>query len=400
MSNFKELGINDKILSCIDFDKPTEVQEKTIPPILEGKDVVAGSATGSGKTLAFAAGIIERCEPGQHVQALVLTPTRELAEQVKDSIKKFSKGKKLKVTAIYGGVSINPQIENLKKADVVIATPGRMLDHMERRTVDLSNIKVLVLDEADRMLDMGFLPDVKRILKVCPRERQTLFFSATISPETEHLTEKYMKNPVNISATPQVDPKKLRQVYYDVPDNIKFSLLVHLLENEDSKLVMVFCNSRRTTDFVADNLKLNGIHATAIHGGFTQDKRGKTLDNFNNDKKTDVLVCTDVASRGLDITGVSHVYNYDLPKDHKQYVHRIGRTARAGKEGIAVNLLSPRDHDNFTRILRFNDVEVENRETPYVKSAKVKKSPERKGFGKNNFHKNKTRGGKKNGRHR
>ncbi|MFP4111775.1 MAG: DEAD/DEAH box helicase [Candidatus Woesearchaeota archaeon] len=418
MSNFKNLGLIEPILKAINeqkFKEPTDIQKKAIPIILEGKDVTGGSATGSGKTLAFGAGIIQNIERGKGIQSLVLTPTRELAEQVSNELKKFSKHKPLNIVSVYGGVSINPQIEKLPSADIVVATPGRVLDHLERRTIDLSKVKILVLDEADKMLDMGFLPDVKRIIKMCPKERQTLFFSATISNDTEYITKRLMNNPVEISVDEYVDPKKLRQVYYDVDDKLKFSLLVHLLKSEKSGLVMVFCNSRQNTDFVAKNLKLNDIDAIAIHGGFSQDKRGKTLNRFNSEKVC-VLVCTDVASRGLDIKGVSHVYNYDIPKDSKQYVHRIGRTARAGKEGIAINILSPRDHDNFSRILRFNDVDVEKKERPYIERAKIK-IIENKREGRPNFrrgnnrrgnnsrrsnsdHKDNNHRGGKNGRHR
>lgn len=226
------------------------------------------------------------------------------------------------------------------------------------------------------MLDMGFIDDVKRIMSRCPKERQTLLFSATLHPEIVYISQTFMADPVEVSVDSYVDPSKLHQVYYDVSDKGKFSLLVHLLR-EESGLVMVFCNSRVQVDFVANNLKANGIDALAIHGGFTQDKRSKTMDSFSEPGKVATLVCTDVAARGLDIAGISHVYNYDAPKEPRQYVHRIGRTARAGSEGIAVNLIAPRDHDNFDRVLQHNAVEVERVETPKHPRAKITWFPER-----------------------
>lgn len=373
MEYFKKLGIIEPVLDSIKdegFERPTEIQEKSIPLILEGKDVIAGSATGSGKTLAFGAGIIKETVKGKGIQSLILTPTRELAEQVSEALKSFSKYKSLRVTAIYGGVSINPQFRKLKNADIVVATPGRLLDHIERRTIDLRKVKILVLDEADRMLDMGFIDDVRRIIMKCPRERQTLLFSATISREIAHLTRKYMNSPVEVSAISYVDPTKLTQIYYEVSNKLKFSLLVHLLKKEEKGLVMVFCNTRRNVDAVTRNLRSAKIGAAAIHGGLTQARRTGIMKHFHS-QKVFVLVCTDVAARGLDIKGVSHIYNYDIPNDSKEYVHRIGRTARAGKEGKAVNILTKRDHDNFRRVLKDNDVNITKEETPKIEPMKI-----------------------------
>jgi len=271
-------------------------------------------------------------------------------------------------------------MDQLRRSDVVVGTPGRILDHLQRRTINLSQVKILVLDEADRMLDMGFIEDVERIISQCPRKRQTLLFSATISPDIDRLVHRYMHNPVKISAESYVDPKKLKQIYYNVHDNMKFSLLAHLLKNERAGLVMVFCNTRRTVDFVAKNLKSNGVDALAIHGGFSQSKRTRQMEDFHSKKNAHVLVCTDVAARGLDIKGVSHVYNYDIPKDSKEYIHRIGRTARAGKEGMVINILSERDHDNFSRVLRDNDVDVAKEETPRVERLQIRRMEDRGGF--------------------
>jgi superfamily II DNA/RNA helicase len=226
------------------------------------------------------------------------------------------------------------------------------------------------LDEADRMLDMGFIDDVDNIIQECPGNRQTLLFSATISDDISRLAKKYMIDPVRVTAEQFVDPKKLTQVFYDVEDYMKFSLLVNLLKNEDSHLVMIFCNTRRNVDFVANNLKYNKIYALPIHGGFSQAKRTKVMETFNANKTT-ILVCTDVAARGLDIKGVSHVYNYDIPQDSKEYIHRIGRTARAGKEGKVMNIVSSRDYENFNTIIESEGIEIKQEENPYIEKAEI-----------------------------
>ncbi len=367
MNEFEELNLKEGLLRTIQhlgFESPTDIQRLSIPHVLQGKDVIGESATGSGKTLAFGCGIIEKAVPGRGLQALVLTPTRELCEQVKDEMRRLS-GKSLKIIAVYGGVSIGPQMDALERSEVAVATPGRLLDHMERGTINLQNVRILVLDEVDRMLDMGFIEDVERIISAVPRDRQTLFFSATVSAEIRELSKRFTHDAELVSVSNQVDPSKLKQVYYNVQGNMKLSLLLHLLKTDRSGLAMVFCNTRKTVDFVVSNLKKNRIDAIAIHGGLTQNKRSRTMDMFS-DAKAGVLVCTDVASRGLHIDNVSHIYNYEIPKDPKDYVHRIGRTARAGEEGIAVNLLSDFDHDNFGRVEREYDFNIELRKRPYV----------------------------------
>lgn len=366
MKNFKELGLNNNLLKVIGemgFDEPTEIQEKVIPLALAGKDIIGESATGSGKTLAFAALIIEKVRNGEGLQALIITPTRELAEQDSKSLKIFSKYIDIKIVTVYGGVSIEPQIADLRKADVVVGTPGRILDHMSRKTIDFSKIKILVLDEADRMLDMGFIDDVTDIIHHCPKNRQTLLFSATISSEIARIAERYMINPVNVSAESYVDPSKLKQVFYDVPTNEKFSLLVHLLKGESSKLVMVFCNTKRTADFTGNNLSRYGFDALTLHGDLNQNQRKRVLEHFHNSNKF-ILVCTDVAARGLDIKNVSHVYNYDSPKTSIEYIHRIGRTARAGKDGKAITIISQRDYDNFRRVSKDSSLNIEQVQLP------------------------------------
>lgn len=382
---FQKLGIHKDILRVIveeQFEEPSEIQEKAIPLILQDKDVIAKSATGSGKTLAFCAGALPKIVPQKGMQALILTPTRELAEQVGKSFKKFSKYLHVRTAIIYGGVSLTPQMNELQRAEIVVGTPGRILDHLARRTLNLTQVKVLVLDEADRMLDMGFLPDVEEIIAACPKQRQTLLFSATVPSVVAKLAHKYMHAPHQIAAEAFVDPAKLTQIYYDVYDDMKLSLLIHLLKEERSGLVMVFCNARRIADIVTHNLEKNGIDALAIHGGLSQARRNMVLERFNT-KRSFVLVCTDVAARGLDIPGVSHVYNYDLPIDSQQYIHRIGRTARAGAEGMAISLLARRDYDAFERIIRDNrQFHIVKQVTPQVQRLAMSsfKRPEREGF--------------------
>ncbi|MBW6518544.1 MAG: DEAD/DEAH box helicase [ANME-2 cluster archaeon] len=375
MENFRKLGITKPILKSIieqRFENPTEIQEKAIPLILAGNDVIAGSSTGSGKTLAFAVGILQNSVKGKGTQALILTPTRELAEQVASSFRQFSAYKPLEVVAVYGGIGISPQIKALKTADVVVGTPGRLLDHLARKTLKLGDIETLVLDEADRMFDMGFKNDVEKIIKQCPKDRQTLLFSATISSDIVKLSRNSMNKPVQVSVDPFVDAGNLDQAYYQVRDDMKLSLLVHLLQHEKSDLVMVFCNTKRNTDRVAKNLRASNIDAQAIHGGLTQGKRISVMKQFHTGKSC-VLVCTDVAARGLDIEGISHVYNYDIPRESNQYIHRIGRTARAGAKGKAISILCESDKDNFSSILKHNNVEIRKVKVPAFEKVVVRK---------------------------
>ncbi|MBN1376892.1 DEAD/DEAH box helicase [Candidatus Woesearchaeota archaeon] len=388
MNTFENLNLSEQLKESINrlgFTEPTQIQRESIPLILKGKDVIGESATGSGKTLAFGAGIIKNCNPDGGIQAIVLVPTRELAEQVKDEMIKISYNKPIKILAVYGGVSINPQIEKLRKTEVVIATPGRLLDHLNRHTINTSKVKIMVLDEADRMVEMGFIEDVERIIKSCPKDRQTLVFSATIYGPTKRIAQKYMKNPETIEATKMVDPSKLKQTYYDVPPKLKKELLVHLLKKEDSDLVMVFCNTRRITDIVDRVLKANGIKSATIHGGLNQSKRLKTIELFHKGKFR-VLVCTDVAARGLHIEGVTHIYNFDIPKEPGDYVHRIGRTARAGKKGLVINILSSNDYKLFSRLkMAYGEFDIQKEERPYL--TPITKSEKNYSRGKGNFRK-------------
>jgi len=396
IEKFKKLGIEGELLRAIErenFENPSEIQEKSIPLVLAGYDVIAESATGSGKTLAFGSGIIQNCSKLGKIQALVLVPTRELAEQVSKSLQKFSEFKGLEIVSVYGGVDINPQIKRMRYADVVVGTPGRILDHIERRTIYLAEIKMLVLDEADRMLDMGFIRDIEKIIRSCNKERQTLLFSATVAPAIVEISKRYMRNTKMVSVANRVDPTKLAQSYYDVRDNEKFSLLVHLLKGEAAGLVMIFCNTKHMADSLARNLTKNGIDAAAIHGDLSQNKRSRIMEDFKAGKCY-VLVCTDVAARGLDIQGVSHVYNFDTAADADNYVHRIGRTARAGKDGKAITILGSRDYENFSKI-NGRIAEVKREENPEFPMLFVER-PQRRGFGGDRFGRG---GGFHHGRH-
>jgi ATP-dependent RNA helicase DeaD len=370
---FAKLGLSEAVLSVLKIkgiEEPTEIQMKAIPLALAGRDIIGSSATGSGKTLAFASSIIENLKPNGNVQALILTPTRELAEQVSDSIKHFSKNKKLNVFAVYGGVDMQKQIRIIRNTDILVGTPGRILDHLNRRTLKLNEVKFLVLDEVDRMLDMGFHHDVEAIVKQCPKERQTMLFSATISADLDYIAKKYTQNAEEISAKSFVEDSKLKQIYYDVSSNQKFSLLVHLLKKEKSELAMIFCSTRRNADTIADSLYKFGIKAKAIHGGLVQNKRLSVLREFHN-KEFNILVCTDIAARGLDIKNVTLIYNYDLPKESTDYIHRIGRTARAGEDGKVINILSSRDYENFGNIQRNKSLVITQEDLPQIEQVKV-----------------------------
>jgi len=364
---FENLEINKQIINKTQeqgFESLTLIQEKCIPEIIKGRDVVGQAETGSGKTIAFCLPILEKIRPGEGLQTVVLTPTRELCIQVTDVFKLYGKKLGIKTTSIYGGVGIQPQIKRIKTSDVVVGTPGRMLDHLGRRTIDFRNVRFLILDETDKMLEMGFIDDVEKIIRYTPKNRQTLMFSATIMGSIHRLMNRHLKNPVIIKTKSQVDKSKLHQVYYDIhQQNDKFSLLLHLLKNDTSGLAIVFCATRKESDIVARNLRKNGVHALAIHGGMSQNKRTQSLDALKNET-TEVLVATDVAARGLDIKNVSHIYNYDVPKTPIEYIHRIGRTARAGENGAAITLLTAPDHDNFRRVQSNEELNIQEEKIP------------------------------------
>jgi ATP-dependent RNA helicase DeaD len=327
---FSELRMKKELLEkarSMDFDKPTTIQERCIPLIIEGKDVVGQAETGSGKTVAFALPILDKVLPGRGIQVLVLTPTRELCVQVTDVFKDFGKPLGIKAISVYGGVGMEPQISGMRTADVIVGTPGRVLDHLGRKTMDLRNIRFLILDETDKMFEMGFIEDVENIISHVPKNRQTLMFSATLSYGIQSMMKKHLRDPVMIMTQSHVDTSKLKQVYYDIYNqNDKFSLLVYLLKRSTKGLAIVFCATREESGIVAENLKRQGVNALAIHGGMTQFMREKSLDALKKEN-IDVLVATDVAARGLDIKNVTHVYNYDVPKTSKEYTHRIEKVS-------------------------------------------------------------------------
>ena len=364
---FEDLDISQIIIDKTiqqGFTNLTPIQELCIPEIIRSKDVVGQAETGSGKTIAFCIPILEKIKSKQGIQTVVLTPTRELCIQVSDVFHTYGKKLGIKTTSIYGGVNINPQIKDLKSTEVVVATPGRMLDHIRRGTIELSTVRFLILDETDKMLEMGFIDDVEEIIRHTPRNRQTLMFSATIMRSFQQLMKRHLRNPVVIKTQSKVDKGKLHQVFYDIYEkNDKFSLLVHLLKNHTNGLAIVFCATRVESDIVAKNLRKQGIAASAIHGGMTQKQRNKSLNGLKHEH-TDVLVATDVAARGLDIKNVTHIYNYDVPKTSTEYIHRIGRTARAGENGVAITLLTRPDHDNFRRVQSDEELIINIAEIP------------------------------------
>lgn len=331
---------------------PTPIQEEIIPAILNGRDVIAQSETGSGKTLSFAVPLIEKIVRRDGLRALVVVPTRELAAQITDEFIKFSTGKHLGITAVYGGVSLQGQMKKLPRTNIVVGTPGRLLDLLDRGALDLGSVNYLVLDEADRMLDMGFIRDIQKIINHLPWERQTLLFSATIAKEIVQLSQKYMHDPLRVQLTSTVKPEFLRQTYYQTTTDQKFSLLLHLLRKERD-LALVFCNRKHITDKIARRLSREGIAARCLNGNMSQGQRERATAEFGQ-KRVSVLVATDVAARGLHIDGITHVYNYEIPRDVESYTHRVGRTARAGKRGEAISFVESGDDKKFFKQILFS----------------------------------------------
>ncbi|MDK9738007.1 DEAD/DEAH box helicase [Vibrio sp. D404a] len=349
---FKQLGLSEQLLSTLEtlnFTTPTSVQEQAIPLVLEGKDVLAGAQTGTGKTAAFGLPIIQRLLASQDnvipnpklVRALVLVPTRELAQQVFDNITSYAEGTSLKIVVAYGGTSMKVQTDNLRAgADILIATPGRLIDHMFTKNIMLSQTEVLVLDEADRMLDMGFMPDIKRILKRMNEVRQTLFFSATFDTKIKSIAHRMMQSPSEIQVTPtNSTAETVKQMVYPVDKKRKSELLAYLIGSKNWQQVLVFTKTKQGTDALVKELKLDGIKAASINGDKSQGARQKALDDFKSGKVR-ALIATDVAARGIDIQQLEQVVNYDMPYKAEDYVHRIGRTGRAGNSGLAISLMS------------------------------------------------------------
>ena len=344
---FSRLGLSADILRAVaeqGYTQPTPVQSRAIPLIVEGRDVLAGAQTGTGKTAGFTLPILQRLSAvpqTRHVlRALILTPTRELAAQVGESVRTYGKYLSLKSTVVFGGVGINPQIDVLRRGvDILVATPGRLLDHVGQKTVDLRNMEILVLDEADRMLDMGFIHDIKRILTLLPRARQNLLFSATYSDEIRRLAEDLLDNPALVEvARRNTAAESVKQTVHRVDRERKRELLSHLIRTQEWRQVLVFTRTKHGANRLAEQLERDGIAAAAIHGNKSQGARTRALADFKNNKAR-VLVATDIAARGLDIDQLPHVVNYELPNVAEDYVHRIGRTGRAGASGEAVSLV-------------------------------------------------------------
>ena len=363
MTKFTDLGLGAEVLKAVaetGYDTPTAIQEQAIPVALTGLDVLGIAQTGTGKTAAFTLPMIERLAAGRSrarmPRAIVLAPTRELADQVAEAFEKYAKFHKLNWALLIGGVSMADQVAKLDKGvDVLICTPGRLLDLFERSKVLLTGVQIMVVDEADRMLDMGFIPDIERIFKLTPATRQTLFFSATMPPEITRLTQQFLKNPVRIEVSrPASTNENITQYVLKVPykdPRAKRIALRALLNTLDIKNGIVFCNRKADVDIVAKSLSKYGFDAAPIHGDLDQSLRMKTLDSFRAGTLK-LLVASDVAARGLDIPNVGHVFNFDVPHHADDYVHRIGRTGRAGRTGEAYLLLSPADEKNFDKVIK------------------------------------------------
>ena len=345
---FSEFNLSQETNQAIlkaGFTKPTPIQQKALPHVLAGKDVMGQAETGTGKTIAFILPIIEKID-SQRVspQALVLSPTRELAHQIKDHFDSFAPAKNLRVSLIIGGEDMSEQILDLRLgSQIVVGTPGRVIDHLQSRTLTLGWIEFLVLDEADEMLDMGFIDSIRQILKMCPKERQTLLFSATLPSEVERLARTCMSDPIKISTIEGLQTAaKIDQQIIEVLSEDKLDKLCEILDGDDRNVYLVFCQTKREVDVVSRRLLSRGYPGAALHGDYSQEHRNKVMERF---RKGDVrvLVATDVASRGLDIDVVTHVVNYSVPRDPRRYVHRVGRTGRAGKSGVAITLASPEE---------------------------------------------------------
>ena len=362
--NFADLGLSPEVLKAVadlGFEEASPIQSAAIPVLLEGHDVVGQSQTGSGKTAAFAIPAIELCVASDRsVHVLIMCPTRELATQVADEVHKLSAHKKgLHAVPIYGGASYERQFFELKKGvQIVIGTPGRIMDHMDKGTLRLGTVKMVVLDEADRMLDMGFREDIEKILSATPKERQTVFFSATVSKPIRDLIERHSNSPKSVKIEQkQLTVPAIEQWYYEVPQRLKFETLLRLIDFHGYKLGIIFCNTQRMVDELADDLIAQGFSADRLHGGIAQAQRTRVMNKFKK-AEFEFLVATDVAARGIDVEELELVVNYDLPYDSEDYVHRIGRTGRAGRKGMAITFVSGRDIYKLQHIERFTRTKI------------------------------------------
>ncbi|MDO8540797.1 MAG: DEAD/DEAH box helicase [Opitutaceae bacterium] len=373
---FSKLGLSDALAYAVQemgYIEPTPIQAQAIPVVLGGGDVIGSAQTGTGKTAAFALPIIQRLGGHGALRCLILEPTRELALQVEEAFQKFARFTDLQVTIVYGGVGYGKQLEDLRRGmDILAATPGRLLDHLEQGNCSLDQVEILVLDEVDRMLDMGFLPDVRKIVQKCPKARQTLFFTATLPPEIEQLAGWALHEPVKVEIGRQRSPAEtVAHGFYPVVASQKFDLLQLLLEQTEFKSVLIFSRTRMGADRIAQRLKTSGHTVGVLHSDRNQRERIEALEGFKNGKY-EVLVATDIAARGLDIAGVSHVINYDVPENPEDYVHRIGRTGRAHHTGDAFTLVTEDDVRDARSIERYMGLAVERKKIegfPYVYSA-------------------------------
>jgi len=371
-SGFKDLKLSremQKAITDMGFEEATPIQSQSIPFMLEGKDVIGQAQTGTGKTAAFGIAAIERIDPKNlAVQAVILCPTRELAIQVSEELKKLSKYKRgIEILPVYGGQPIDRQIRALKKGvQIIIGTPGRVMDHMERRTLKLDSVKMIVLDEADEMLDMGFREDIELIMTKVQKERQTILFSATMSRAILDLTKRYQTKPQMIKLeNKEMTVPKVEQFYYEVKSQLKPEVLSRLIDINDIKLSLVFCNTKRLVDELVDNLKSRGYLADGLHGDLQQRQRDIVMSKFRK-KEIEILVATDVAARGIDVGDIEAVFNYDIPPDDEYYVHRIGRTARAGKPGRAFSFVTGREVYRIRQIQQFTKSKIIAQKIPTV----------------------------------
>nr|WP_066369974.1 DEAD/DEAH box helicase [Neobacillus fumarioli] len=348
MTKFEDLGISQATLNAVlrmGFEEATPIQAQTIPLSLENKDVIGQAQTGTGKTAAFGIPLVEKIDTHREaIQGIIIAPTRELAIQVSEELYKIGAGKRVRVLPIYGGQDIGRQIRSLKKSPhIIVGTPGRLIDHINRRTIRLDHVQTVILDEADEMLNMGFIEDIEAILAEIPENRQTLLFSATMPAPIQRIAEKFMKDPEIVRVkTKEMTVPSIEQYYLEVQEKNKFDVLTRLLDIQSPELAIVFGRTKRRVDELSEALNLRGYTAEGIHGDLSQAKRLSVLRKFK-EGTIDVLVATDVAARGLDISGVTHVYNFDIPQDPESYVHRIGRTGRAGKTGVAMTFITPRE---------------------------------------------------------
>jgi ATP-dependent RNA helicase DeaD len=368
---FNDLPLSKEVLRGIDrlgYSSPSPIQAQTIMPLLEGRYVIGQAQTGTGKTAAFGIPMVERIDPeDRRVQGLVLAPTRELAVQTADHIRRISRYTKLRVLPIYGGESINKQINELKKgAHIVVGTPGRIIDHLQRRTLNLSGVTYVVLDEADRMLDMGFIKDIERILSKLPKNKQTSLFSATIDQSVLNVCDRFMKEPERILVSrDEIALPQISQYYMVVDSKRKFEALTGVLDEQGVERAILFCRTRRGTGKVARSLRAKGYDAEPIHGGLTQPQRDAVMESFRRGKLK-ILVATDVAARGLDIVGVTHIINYDVPNEAAVYFHRIGRTARMEADGTAITLVSLEEMGDLRQIKALTKTKIQELKSEYA----------------------------------